>query len=187
MKYVSAALWTFVLLCWVQAAKAAPQAHGAVAIGLCAVERETARTEFPRFSGVLRGELWFGRERDRDLGLGPLVSLSTASFDRYAVTAGASLVLPISPTYPFILSATGGALETDAGWAPGVEAWLFWGPMSYNFHSSYAMASGLLLGFQTSLGEERLTIVSLNGQLDLGLVALPFILTEQWLVGGSEN
>jgi hypothetical protein len=47
------------------------------------------------------------------------------------------------------------------------------------------MASGLLLGYQTSLGSDRVTVVSASGQLDLELVALPLLLVHQWIAGGD--
>jgi len=171
---------------WASRAPAAPQGHAAIAAGVAVLDRTERRGGFPEFSGAVRGELFFGRERDKDLGLGPLVTLSSVSFEHYGASAGLSALLPASPTFPFIASLAGGVLSTRPGWSPSVEAWLFWGPASYNFHARYAMASGVLFGYQTSLGSERVTVISVNGQLDLELVALPFILVHQWIAGGDE-
>lgn len=163
---------------------AKPEGHGALVAGIGSLGREDGPLVFPAFSGALRGELWFLRERDADFGFGPFAGLSTAAFEHYGAAAGLSFVLPLNSTYPFILSVAAGALSQHPGWSPSVEGWLFWGPSSHNFHSSYAMASGLLLGYQQGLGERRVTIISLAAQLDLGLVALPFIALEQWVAGG---
>jgi hypothetical protein len=179
------AMTVVAVVAWSALCEARPQGHGALAMGVCARDREDHALEFPRFCGSLHAELLLGRERDSDLGLGPYVGLSTASFDHYGAAGGMSLLLPLSPTYPFIVSLAGGALSNTPSWSPTVEVWLFWGPASYNFHSRYAMTSGLLLGFQQSLGDERVSITSLSGQLDLGLVALPFIAAHQWLFGGE--
>lgn len=170
---------------WSLQSRASPQGHAAVAVGICALARESGDPAFPRFCGAVRGEVLLLRQRDRDFGLGPYLGVSTASFDTLAATTGASFVLPASPTYPFVLSLAGGAFSEPSGWSPVVEAWLFWGPHSYNFHSHYAMASGLLLGYQQSLGDERTSIVSLSGQLDLEFVAIPFIAAHQWIAGGG--
>jgi hypothetical protein len=165
-------------------AGAAPQWHGAVAGGVCSIELDSG-VQFPRFCGALKSELLLGRERDSDFGFGPLLHLGSAHFDHYTASAGVSALLPVSPTYPAIVSLSGGALRSESRWAPVLEGWLFWGPSSYNFHSHYAMASGFLFGAQLGLGSRRFGTLSLALQLDLQWLAIPFIAAHQWVFAGD--
>jgi hypothetical protein len=64
---------------------------------------------------------------------------------------------------------------SGGGFDPGIEASLFFGPSSYNFHSSYSMASGLLIGVQQVWGSHSATSFALALQVDMAWLALPVI------------
>ena len=64
---------------------------------------------------------------------------------------------------------------------------MFWGPTSFNFHSSYSMASGLLFGAQQTWGSEPSTTLVFAGQLDLALAALPFVFLFELIRGAPER
>lgn len=164
-------------------AAADPQWHLAAASGAC-WRQASARTT--HWCNGLRGHLLFGRERDRDLGLGPYARLTNLWGGGNALGTGASALLPLSATYPFVLS-LGAVVESHReARNAGFEAWLFWGPSSYNFHSSYSMASGLLAGLWRTWGERNATTLALAAQLDLVWLSIPFIALFE-VTSGSSN
>lgn len=129
------------------------------------------------------GHLLLGRQRDSDLGLGPYTRVTGVWDTALTAGAGASALLPLNPTYPVIVS-VGGALQwRGEGIGPGLEAWLFWGPSSYNFHSSYSMASGLVAGFQRTWGDAPSTTFALAAQVDLEWLVVPIIALYETLSG----
>jgi hypothetical protein len=58
---------------------------------------------------------------------------------------------------------------------------LFFGLRSHNFHGSYAMASGLILGGDASVTANHATSLYIGLQVDGLWLALPFILGYEWL------
>jgi len=140
-------------------------------------------TGIARWFNALSGHVLWGRERDSDLGLGPYLRASHVWGEAMRLAGGASALLPLSPTYPFILSAGGLVKLGDGDTLPGVEAWLFWGPSSYNYHSRYSMASGLLVGVQRSFGPRPATTFALALQVDMVWLALPVIALYEWFRG----
>jgi len=150
-----------------------PQWHAAIASGACAHDESDTAVAL-HWCSSLGGHLLLGRRRDLDLGLGSYLRATHVREAGFSLGSGLSVLLPVNPTYPFILSggASLGPLDEPAA---GAEAWLFWGPSSYNFHGSYSMASGFLAGFQRRFGREPASTFSLMLQLDLAWPALPFI------------
>lgn len=164
---------------------ASPQWHLALSPGGCYVDAPDASGWF--WCGGASGHALFLRTRDRDLGVGPYARVLAVLGDSGSASAGVSALVPLSPTFPFILSA-GGVVNTRGGdLSPGADLWLFWGPTSYNFHSSYSMASGVLLGAQKTWGTAPGTTIALAGQLDLALAAIPFIALFELLRGPPER
>ncbi len=160
----------FLLLQLPRVLLASPQWNAALATGGCLVRRQGSTTRL-RWCNTLSTQLLVGRQRDRDVGAGPYVRATVPWGAEVTLSAGASLLLPLSPTYPLVIS-TGGVAGLSRGrW--GVESWLFWGPSSYNFHSSYSMASGLLVGAQQTFGAARETVVLGAVQIDLEWLSLP--------------
>jgi len=169
----------------VTAASAAPQWHLALSPGGCYVDGQDDAGW--AWCGSLSGHALFLRSRDRDFGVGPYARVLTVLGSGVSGSVGLSALVPASPTFPFILSA-GLAGDTSGGeFSPGADFSLFWGPSSYNFHSSYSMASGLLVGLQRTWGSAQATTLSLGAQLDLALVAIPFIALFEVLRGPPER
>lgn len=124
------------------------------------------------FYGSARADLLFGRERARDFGLGPYLGVGTAAFDDLRLMGGASLLIPAHEDFPFVASL--GALLLDSR-EPGLDASLFWGVRSYNFHGSYSIAFGVSLGAQTTFGDEPNRALMLGAQVDGFAGLLPFL------------
>jgi hypothetical protein len=154
-------------------ARAAPQWNASAVASACLRGDDSAVVRSFAFCGAVQGDLLFARERARDVGLGPYLSLSTAAFDDLRVAGGGRLLLPVSEDFPFVISA--GGLVTDGG-AHGLDASLFFGVRSYNFHSSYNFGAGVVAGVQRTFGDDSSSVLSLGVQLDALVFALPFML-----------
>jgi hypothetical protein len=154
-------------------ARAAPQWNAGVLASACLRgDRDDAVRDLA-FYGAVQGDVLFARQRARDLGFGPYISVGTAAFDDLRVAGGARLLIPVSEDFPFVASA--GALVTDSG-SPGFDASLFFGVRSYNFHSSYNFGAGVVAGAQRTFGDHGTSVFSLGVQLDALVLALPFML-----------
>jgi hypothetical protein len=129
----------------------------------------------------------FGRSRNADAAVGPYVDFTTAGFEDVRLGGGASLLLPANPYLPLVLSAGGYARKDDPGWEPGVAGWLFLGSRSYNFHSSYGIAAGLLAGVQYGLGDSKETAIVISLQIDGQLLLIPFLAGYYWLRGAPDD
>jgi hypothetical protein len=154
-------------------AGAAPQWNASALASACLRGDDSALVRDVAFCGAVQGDVLFARERARDLGLGPYLSLSTAAFGDLRVAAGGRLLFPVSEDFPFVVSA--GGLVADDG-APGLDASLFFGIRSYNFHSSYNFGSGVVAGVQRTFGDRSSSVLSLGVQVDALVFALPFML-----------
>jgi hypothetical protein len=178
---------TLVAVCCTSGRAAAdPQWHVGLSPGGCLVHRSGSDQDFA-WCGSVSSHLLFLRQRDSDFGLGPYARVLGILGDSASASAGLSALLPLSPTYPFIISLGAVAASHDNAANAGAAAWLFWGPTSYNFHSSYSMASGLLIGAQKTWGTEPTTVLAFAAQLDLVLVAMPFIFLFEVLRGPPER
>ncbi len=153
------------------AVHARPQwSFGAVPAACWSSSQENA---VPRFCGTLTSDLLLFRERTRDAGLGPYLSVGTFAFRDVRFAGGARGLLPIIEDFPLVLSA--GALVHDDG-RYGVDGSAFFGVRSYNFHGWYNFAAGLVLGVQHTIGEPSETAWTLGARVDGLLLALPFLL-----------
>ncbi|HEY6726415.1 MAG TPA: hypothetical protein VI197_20405 [Polyangiaceae bacterium] len=165
--------------------EAGPQWHLALSPGGCYVDGPTDAGWF--WCGSASGHALFLRDRDHDFGLGPYARVLTVLGDSTSASAGVSALVPVNPTFPFIVSVGALANTRGAELAPGADLWLFWGPTSYNFHSSYSMVSGVLLGAQRTWGAAPGTTIAFAGQLDLALAAIPFIALFELVRGPPER
>ncbi|WP_437546861.1 hypothetical protein WME97_43645 [Sorangium sp. So ce367] len=159
------------------AARAEPQASAGVTVGLAGVGLDRQLWDSTVFHLGLRGDVLFGRAANDDFGVGPYAEVLTHAFDEIQTGAGVSVLAPIHDSFPLVLS-TGayGRWSDDArGVEPGIAAAIFWGGRSYNFHSRYGMSTGLLAQGRFGLGGSKETAVVLAAQLDLALLALPFV------------
>ena len=163
-------------------AKADPQWNASLLTGVCGTGSNAYWQHTCWFNG-LRGDVLFGRSRNADIGVGPFMQLTTAGFHDLRLEGGPTLLLPVHPYFPIQLSAGGYARHSAAGWEPGVSGWLFIGSKSYNYHSSYIMTGGLLVGLHYGLGRTKERTIVIAAQIDGLALALPFIIGYEWLRG----
>lgn len=170
-----------------RSARAEPQATAGLTVGAAGVGVERAVWSATVFHLGLRGDVLFGREGSHDFGVGPYAEVLTHAFDQVQVGAGLSGLLPVMESLPVVLSvgAYGRKGDDEYGFEPGVAAALFWGSRSYNFHSNYGMAIGLLAEGRVGLGSSGESSIVLGAQLDLVLLAMPAIFLFQAAKGGS--
>ncbi|WP_437742425.1 hypothetical protein WMF39_43945 [Sorangium sp. So ce1504] len=158
-------------------ARAEPQASAGVTVGLAGVGLDRQLWDSTVFHLGLRGDVLFGRAANDDFGVGPYAEVLTHAFDEIQTGAGVSVLVPIHDSFPLVLfTGAYGRWSDDArGVEPGIAAAIFWGGRSYNFHSRYGMSTGLLAQGRFGLGGSKETAVVLAAQLDLALLALPFV------------
>ncbi len=128
------------------------------------------------FALGLRSDVLFFRKRDRDFAFGPYVETLSVAFETFEVGGGASLLIPITEHVPLVVSVGAHARGYDGGWEPGLEAMLWLGSRSYNFHSLYGLAVGGFVEGRYGLGDGRQADILGGVQLDLELFVLPFVL-----------
>ena len=158
---------------------AEPEWNVAAQTSLCGLGERGSLWQRTGFCGAVRGDLLFGRERNADFALGPYATLGTAKFSDARFGGGLSLLLPtLSGDFPIVLSA--GALSRNGG-DLRLSGEAFFGLRSHNFHGSYAMASGLILGADSAASGGHGNTVYVGVQVDGLWLALPFILGYEWL------
>jgi hypothetical protein len=122
-----------------------------------------------------RGDLLFFRNRGADMALGPYVDAATAGLHHLDVGGGIEWLAPlVKDELPFVLSAGPFWRNGDGhSWSPGVEATLFFGSRSYNFHSWYGLAAGAFAQTRwLPLPPSALDVV-FGVQIDVELLLLP--------------
>lgn len=168
-------------------ARAEPQWNASALTGVCGRGTGSSYWSDTCWYNGARADVLFGRERYSDLSAGPFVSVTTAGFDDLRVGGGATLLLPITQYLPLGVSAGAHARSAEGSFSPGVSGWLFFGSRSFNFHSSYVMAGGLLLGVERDLRDPNQSAVVIAAQIDGLVLALPFVLGYEWLAGRNEE
>ena len=83
----------------------------------------------------------------RDMAVGPYLDFATHAFDTVETGGGIEWLIPVvEDSLPFVLSAGAFARRAPSlPWEPGIATTLFFGSRSYNFHSIYGLAAGLLM------------------------------------------
>jgi hypothetical protein len=157
-------------------AGADPQVSVGATVGVAeAGLREAPRSTDFHLGGV--ADVLLLRNRDSDMAVGPYVGVATEAFDSLTAQAGAEWLVPlVRGDLPFVLSV--GALAHRAsgfGWEPGVSSRIFFGSRDYNFHSWYGLGAGLFVEGRYGLGDGREADLVFGAQLDLALVAMPFL------------
>jgi hypothetical protein len=124
-----------------------------------------------------RADVLFLRQRERDMAVGPYVDVGTRGFHDVDVGGGGEWLIPLTEDVPIVASAGMFARSGSGGaWSPGIETTLFCGSRSYNFHSWYGLAAGVFVQSRwVPTSPASLDIVA-GVQLDLALIAMPFIL-----------
>lgn len=170
-------------------ASAEPQASVGLTIGAAGEGYDRRLWQRTAFHLGLHGDVLFGRSKTSDFGVGPFGEVFTHAFDSIQLGGGVSGLLPVLDAFPLILSAGGYARKgSDArGVAPGLSAQIFWGSRSYNFHSSYVLSGGLLAQMRYGLGAARETSIIISAQIDVGLLAMPFLFLITAARGGSRE
>lgn len=163
--------------------RADPQWNVAIQTGLGGTGRGSDYWDDTCWYNALRADILFGRERNADIGIGPYAELSTAGFGDARPGAGLSLQLPVTEYVPIVLSGGGYARRADGEWEPGVAGQLFVGSRSYNYHSSYIITGGLVLGLHKGLGDSDENMVIVAAQIDSTAIVLPLILLYEWIRG----
>ena len=154
-------------------AQARPQGNASLITGVCGNGSDGALWQDTFWCNGLRADILFGRERGRDFALGPYVQISSAGFWDARYGAGLSLLAPLNQDFPLVLSLGAGGHELEAA---QLEGWLFWGARTYNFHASYSISAGLLLGASHDLSSAGRNTLFVGAQIDGLILALPFLL-----------
>jgi hypothetical protein len=126
------------------------------------------------FAFGARADVLFGGRGPHVPRVGPYLSVRTDDFSDLSLSLGASVLLPVTSTFPVVLSAgaVGRALAGEPAF--GVSGRLWWGTRSYNFHSVYGMTAGLWVEARVFLTEPSTDVVA-GVDLDLEAFALPWI------------
>ncbi len=132
------------------------------------------------FSLALRVDVLY-QPGPRAWGIGPFVSTRTDNFADIAPALGASLLVPISETFPFVVSA-GGALRVDAaGVSGGPLERVWWGVRSFNYHTPYVLSGGLFAeARQLAIGANAGWDMVFGIDADLELLAIPWMALYTW-------
>ena len=128
------------------------------------------------FATGLHGDVLFLRASDHSMAIGPYLETMTVAFETFEVGGGVSWLIPVSEHFPLVLSVGAHARGYPGGWEPGLEAIVWMGSRSYNFHSLYGLAAGFFVEGRWGLGDGQQADVLGGVQIDLELFALPFVL-----------
>lgn len=181
--------WTLALSCcvaaqiWSSHAAADAQVNASWVTGVCGSGTRDAYWQDTCWFNGVRGDVMFGRTRSSDFGIGPYLDASTAGFEDVRLGGGLTGLVPWHAYFPLVLSAGGYARRDDDQWEPGLAAWAFLGSRSYNYHSNYIMAGGLIAGLHYGLGDSHETAIVIGAQIDGLLLVLPFVLAYEAIRG----
>jgi len=165
-----------------QEAYASPEWNAGVITSVCALGEGGVYFEDLAWCNSLHADVLFGRDRGAEFALGPYLDISTRNFSDLRWGGGASLLVPIIDDFPLVISAGPyvNGLENL-----GLRTALFWGLRSYNFHSNYGMAGGLVLAAENDFGSVADNALMAGVQIDGLWLALPFIFVYEAISGGE--
>lgn len=170
---LAACLTTFALA--PRDARAEPQFGSALTTGAALTEtRFSNKDPYVAFHLGGRADVLFLRDRANAMALGPYVDVATTGFDTFEGGGGLEWLVPAFDT-AFILSSGAFARTSHFGVEPGVEATVFWGSRSFNYHSAYSLGLGLFLQGRYGFGDGRQGDAILGAHIDLEYIALPFV------------
>jgi hypothetical protein len=167
-------LATFFSLCFSSNAAAEPQFGAALTTGAALTDLRASNA--PRLAYHLGGrfDVLLARDRAGTMAVGPYVDVGTEAFDTFAAGGGVAWLIPTgSPA--LVVSAGGFTRASRFGVAPGVEAGLFWGARSFNYHGSYSLSFGVFLEGRVGFGDGKEADAIGGVQIDLEYLALPFL------------
>lgn len=178
---LSAAAIVSAVIAQPSSARAEPQWNLGVTSTVCGLGTSDELWNETAWCNGIRGDVLLYRNRNTDFALGPYLDVSTANFADVRVGGGASLLLPtFGGDFPIVLSV--GPYTRDFE-GVGIDTRLFWGLRSYNFHGSYGMAGGIVLGMQRGFDPIDETVLQAGVQIDALWIALPFIFTYELIRG----
>lgn len=163
-------------------AHADPQFSSSLTLGGGATDlRDGSRTR-PVFHLGAWADLMLLRKRLTDMAVGPYVHVDTAAFDTLNVGGGLSWLIPFGSLA--LVTSAGILTHIERGDAfTGAAGTLFFGSKSYNYHSTYALTGGVFVQGRYGLGDSRQADVVGGVQVDLSILALPFVYAYQALRG----
>ncbi len=153
--------------------QARPQVSVQTQLGATGIGGDGGLWKSTRLDLGLRAEAIYLRESPNDFGIGPYLETRTAAFVHADYGGGLVALLPVNGTWPVWLGGGGFARRQDHTFAPGGNVFLGWGGRSYNYHSNYAMAYGLLFDVRAHFGDERGVDLVLAATVDLEGLLLP--------------
>lgn len=170
-----AVIVSLVLTIAAERAEARPQWSAQGQLGVVGVgESDGAWRRTKLDLGLKVEDLWL-RESPNDFGIGPYVEMRTAAFRYGEYGAGVVALIPTSMTYPLWLGGGTFAHREAGSFSGGGNAFVAWGARDFNYHSSYAMAFGLLVDARVHRGDTPGFDVVLAATIDLEALALPWI------------
>jgi hypothetical protein len=152
---------------------AEPQWDSSLRAGVTGGGTRTSPWQTTYFYGALNGDVLFGRNSSSDLGLGPFVDLSTVGFSDLRLSAGPTLLVPLSSLVTQ-LSLGAYAIPTSPS-STGLHTQLFLGGRSYNYHANYSPSLGVVLGLDYGLTSSQITMTGAVA-IDLEYIAIPFMI-----------
>lgn len=129
-----------------------------------------------RFAAGLRGELFLGRTQNRSFGFGPVAFAGLTTFGERNAGLGTQLLVPVHEYLPLVIGAGLYGVDRDDQKArSGGFASVGWGLRSFNYHSSYSMAGGLLFEARRDFASEPVTTWVGSIQIDTAALVLPVL------------
>lgn len=162
-------------------ANAGPQISTGVQLGVAGVSAEGSPWQYTNFYGAVHGDVLFGRDSPLDVGIGPYAMVATSGFDDFRFGAGGSVLLPIHPDLPPVLSLGAYGRSSEPEWSVGVSGRMFWGLRSYNYHSVYGLAAGLFGGVDVDVTSQNQVTIVIGAQVDNEFLILPGLIVVNWL------
>ncbi len=171
---IASAATVAVLVTAAVTAAAAPQLSGAVTSGVGLTDLRASNG--PRVAYHIGGrfDCLLFRERAGTMAFGPYVDVATEAFDTFQGGGGLEWLVPAGAT-AFVFSTGGYARMSRFGVNPGVEATIFWGSRSFNYHSVYGLGVGLFAQGRWGFGDSKQADAIFGAQVDLEYLALPFL------------
>ncbi|HTM44777.1 MAG TPA: hypothetical protein VL137_07475 [Polyangiaceae bacterium] len=152
---------------------AEPQWDSSLRAGVAGGGTRSSPWQTTYFYGALNGDVLFGRSSSSDLGLGPFVDISTVGFSDLRLSAGPTLLVPLSSLVTQV--SIGGYVIPTSPSAAGLHTQLFVGGRSYNYHANYSPSLGLVLGLDYGLSNNQIAMTGAVS-IDLEYVAIPFLI-----------
>jgi hypothetical protein len=161
------------------AAAAYPQWNLGLSLGAGARLAPPAAREV-LITAAVRTDATFGARTPYAWRAGFFAAVGTTDFVTLDAAAGGVLHIPVSLTFPLLVSLGGVVDLAPTPGRAGVLGRLWWGTRSLNYHSSYGMAAGLWVEARYRPGDGTADVIG-GLDLDLRVLALPFVMLAGWI------